>query len=378
MRPSIRLGRLFGIEIGLHYSWFIIALLIFFSLAGHFHIINPQWGQAVTWGVAGITALLFFCSILAHELSHAAVAIANGMPVKSITLFALGGVANIEKDSKDPASEFWMAIAGPITSAVIGVFFLVVTWLAGWHPASGTPQAPLGAGFVWLGYINIGLAVFNMIPGYPLDGGRVLRSIIWKMNNDRVRATKIAAGVGQFIGLAFIVFGLFRFFSGAGFGGLWLAFIGWFLKDAAVTSYAGAEVSGALANVRVGDVMTRECSTIDGNLNLRAFAEDHLIRTGRRCFVVVKDGQHLGLVTINELKKVDSARWPFSTVAQIAVPIDRVHTVSPETPLEQALELMARDDVNQLPVISNGKLLGVISRSDVLQILQTRAELKAA
>jgi len=231
---------------------------------------------------------------------------------------------------------------------------------------------------VWLGYINIALAVFNMIPGYPLDGGRVLRSIIWGINGDQVRATKIAAVVGQCIGVAFIVFGLFRFFSGAGFGGLWLAFIGWFLKDAAAASYLEAEASVVLADVRVGDVMSRDCPTVDGNLNLRTFAEDHLMRTGRRCFVVVENGRYLGLVTINELKQVDSARWPFTTVAQIAVPFERVRTVSPDTPLKRALELMALEDINQLPVLSNDELVGVLSRSQVLQFLQTRAELKAA
>jgi len=375
MHPTIRLGRVFGIDIGLHYSWFLIALLIFFSLVGHFQSINPQWSQGLAWSLAAITALLFFASIVTHELSHAAVAKARGMPVKSITLFALGGVANIEKESVDAKSEFWTAIVGPITSAVIGLFCLV---LAGWQPALGTPPGPLWAGLVWLGYINIALAVFNMIPGYPLDGGRVLRSIIWGINGDQVRATKIAAVVGQCIGVAFIVFGLFRFFSGAGFGGLWLAFIGWFLKDAAAASYLEAEASVVLADVRVGDVMSRDCPTVDGNLNLRTFAEDHLMRTGRRCFVVVENGRYLGLVTINELKQVDSARWPFTTVAQIAVPFERVRTVSPDTPLKRALELMALEDINQLPVLSNDELVGVLSRSQVLQFLQTRAELKAA
>ncbi len=378
MRPSIRLGRLFGIEIGLHYSWFIIALLIFFSLVGHFHVINPQWSPAVAWTLAAITALLFFASILAHELAHAAVAKSRGMPVKSITLFALGGVANIEKESADAKSEFWMAIVGPITSAVLGLSFLAIAWTAGWQPSRGTPAVPLWAGLVWLGYINIALAVFNMIPAFPLDGGRVLRSIIWGINRDPVRSTKIAAGVGQFISVAFIVIGLLRFFAGADFGGLWLAFIGWFLKDAAAATYIGVKASAALSGVRVRDVMAQDCPTVDGNLNLRTFVEDYLMRTGRRCFIVREDGRHIGLVTVNELKKVEPDRRPFTTVAQIAVPLERVHSVSPDTPLNQALQLMTSSDVNQLPVISNGELAGVITRSQVLQFLQTNAELKAA
>jgi Zn-dependent protease len=378
MRPSIRLGRFFGIDIGLHYSWLIIALLIVFSLAGHFRLTNPQWGPQVIWSLAAVTALLFFASIVVHELSHAVIAKSRGMSVRSITLFALGGVANIEKESSDAKSEFWMAIVGPITSVVIGLVFLGLARSTGWRPELGTPPSPVWAGLVWLGYINIALAVFNMIPGYPLDGGRVLRSIVWRFTGNMVRSTQIAASVGQFIAAGFIVFGLFRFFLGAGFGGLWLAFIGWFLSQAAAASYGEAEASVALAGVRVGDVMSQDCPTVDGNVNLRAFAEEHLLRTGRRCFVVLQDTRELGLVTVHELKQIERDRWPFTTVAQIAVPFERMRTVSPDTNITQALEFMVREDVNQLPVISNGKLAGVISRGHVLQFLQTQAELKAA
>ena len=378
MRPSIRLGRFFGIDVGLHYSWFIIALLILLSLAGHFQMVNPQWSPVLIWTLALITTLLFFASIVAHEFSHAFVANSRGMPVKSITLFALGGVANVERESVDAKSEFWMAIVGPITSAAIGLFFLAIAGVAGWRPQLGTPASALWAAFVWLGYINIALAVFNMIPGYPLDGGRVLRSILWAINGDRVRATKMAARVGQGVAVAFIAIGFFRFFTGAGFGGLWLAFIGWFLADASASSYTMAEASVALSHVRVGDVMSRDCATVDGNLDLNTFAEDYFLSTGRRCFAVMQDDRPHGLVTVNELKQVDRRRWPFTKVAQIALPLDTVRTVPPDTPLSEALELMLSANVNQLPVVMNGKVVGMISRGDVLQYLQTRAELKAA
>ena len=190
MRPSIRLGRIFGIDIGLHYSLGVIALLIVFSLAGHFQFVNPGWTARLRWSLAGLTTLLFFASILAHELSHAAIGKARGIEVKSITLFALGGVANMEREPSDAASEFWMAIAGPSTSVVIGLLFLGIARVAGWQPQSGTPPAPLEAGLVWLGYINVALAIFNMIPGYPLDGGRVLRAVVWRINSDLTRATR--------------------------------------------------------------------------------------------------------------------------------------------------------------------------------------------
>src|ERR1041385_3944511 len=378
MRPSIRLGRIFGIEIGLHYSWFLIAVLIVLSLAGHFHIVNGQWTEGVRWSLAVVTALLFFASILAHELSHAAVARAHGIPVRSITLFALGGVANMEKESSDAASEFWMAVAGPFASIVVGLFFLAIARAAGWQPETGTPPSPLWAGLVWLGYINVALALFNMIPGYPLDGGRVLRAIAWGISHDLVRATKIVAIVGQVIATGFIIFGLFRFFFAGSFGGLWLAFIGRFMSEAAAASQSGIKVSAALAHVRAGDVMSRDWLAVDGNINLLNFAEEYLLRTGRRCFIVLQNGRQWGLATVGDLKRIARNRWPFMTIADIAHSLDQMPSVSPETPMSQVVDLMARNELMQLPVISNRELVGVISRSDVLQLMQTQQELKAA
>jgi Zn-dependent protease len=378
MRPSIRVGRIFGVEIGLHYSWFIIAALIMLSLSAHFHTVNPQWSSGLTWSLAAMSALFFFASVVVHELSHAAVANARGMPVKSITLFALGGVANVEAESVDAKSEFWMAIVGPISSAVIGLFFLGIARAAGWQPESGTPPAPLWAGLVWLGYINISLALFNMIPGYPLDGGRVLRSVIWSINGDRARATKLASSIGQFIAAVLVVSGVFQFLYRGSGGGLWLAVIGWFLADAAAASRASVEVAATLGHVRVADLMSQACPPVDGNVNLRTFAEDYLLRSGRRCFVVVQNGSESGLVTIKELKRIPRERWPFTTVADVVHPIEKLRTVSPDTSVVDALETMAREDLNQLSVVSNGRIVGVITREDIAQLVQTREELKAA
>jgi Zn-dependent protease/predicted transcriptional regulator len=378
MRPNIRLGRLFGIDIGLHYSWLIIAFLIVFSLAGHFKVTNPEWESFVVWSLAGITAILFFVSILVHELSHALVAKRRGMFVRSITLFALGGVANLESESSDAKSEFWTAIVGPVSSVAIGLVFLGLAGAIGSQPDAGTLSSPIGVGFAWLGYINIALAVFNMIPGYPLDGGRVLRAVVWRFTGSLERATRIAAGVGQFIAAAFIIFGLFRFFAGAGFGGLWLAFIGWFLSQAAAASRAEVEASSILSGVRVRDVMSKNCPTVSGSLDLGTFAEDYLLRSGRRCFIVLENGRESGLITVHELKQTARERWPFTAVSQVALPFDRVRTISPDANVRQALEIMAREDLNQLPVLSNSRLVGIISRPHVLQFIQTQAELKAA
>ncbi len=376
MRAQIKLGRIWGIEIGLHYSWFIIALLITFSLAEHFRLHNPEWGEGLSWALAVITALLFFTSIVVHELSHAAVAKARGLPVRSITLFALGGVAQIEKEATDAKTEFWMGIVGPITSLLIGVGCLGVALALGWTP-SESPAAPSVAMLMWLGYINIMLAIFNMIPGFPLDGGRVLRAIVWWINGDANRATKVAARVGQFVAFGFIVLGIWRFFSGAGIGGLWVTFIGWFLLVASRESYAQVTTTETLRGVRVTDVMSRDYPTVDGYSNLQTFVEEHLVRSGRRCFVVTLNGRTEGIITPKEISEVERPRWPYTTVADIMRPLDQVRTVAPDTPVTDALEVMAREDLNQLPVIVSGELAGFISRAHVLQLLQTRAELHA-
>lgn len=379
MEAQIKLGRISGIQIALHYSWLIIALLVTLSLVGHFHAVNPKWSAGVIWTSAIITGLLFFASIVAHEMSHAVVARLHGLPVRSITLFALGGVAMIEKEAEDAKTEFWMGIAGPIMSFIIGTVCLALAWLLGWTPEFQelAPQTPPVAVLMWLGVINISLALFNMIPGYPLDGGRVLRAIVWWITGNNVRATRIAAGAGQFVAFGFIIWGLFRFFGGAGFGGLWMTLIGWFLLDAARSSAVQLETTESLRGLRVSDVMARDCPVVEGRTNLQTFVDEYLLRTGQSCFIVTENNQIVGLITTHEVKEVERNKWKFTTIDQVMRPLDELHTVSPDTPLTQALEQMGREDVNQLPVMSNNQLVGIISRGHVLRLLQTRAELSA-
>ncbi len=374
MRSSIRLGKLFGIEIGLHYSWFLIALLITMSLGSQFQASHAEWGSNVIWALSALTALLFFVTLLAHEMSHALVARARGLTTKAITLFALGGVAQIEKEPEDAKTEFLVGIVGPLSSAVIGVASLGIAWAVGWH-IGATPGTALEAMFVWLGYINLSLAAFNMIPGYPLDGGRILRSVLWLASRDAVRATERAAAVGKVIALLFIALGIFQFFRGAGFGGLWIAFIGWFLLQAATASASSVALTAGLKGVKVSDVMTADCVTLDGNMNVEQFVENYLLRSGKRCFVVQQNGQMAGLVTAHEIKELERPRWPYTTLADIMRTLDELHTVAPTTPVMEALETMGRDDVNQLPVVSGNHLDGIITRANVLHFLQTRAEL---
>jgi Zn-dependent protease/predicted transcriptional regulator len=376
MKAQIKLFRIFGIQIGLHYSWLLIAVLIALSLAGQFAATNPRWDRSVIWGLAILTSVLFFATIVIHELSHAAVAKARGLPVKSITLFALGGVAQIEKEASDARTEFWMGIAGPITSAIIGAVCLGAAIAFGWTVAPGR-QSPLAAMLGWLGVINIALAVFNMIPGFPLDGGRVLRAIIWWITGDASRAMRIASGVGQLVAFAFILFGLFRFFNGAGFAGLWLTFIGWFLLDAARSTYAQFEVVDRLRGVRVKDVMTDDWPSVPDDTTLETFVNDYLLRSGQRAFIVEKNGQPAGMITTHEVKEVDREKWPELTVAQAMIPLARLHAVKATANLSDVLETMGREDVNQLPVMRNGDLDGIVSRGHILRLLQNRMELEA-
>jgi Zn-dependent protease len=374
MKAQIPLGTVFGIKIGLHYSWLIIAFLISLSLGSNFAATHPEWGHAIVWITAIATALLFFVTIVVHELSHALVAKSHGLPVRSITLFALGGVAEIEREAPDAKTEFWLGIVGPITSFVIGAICLAVLYGLGWTPRV-LPRTPLRAMLMWLGYINIMLAVFNMVPGFPLDGGRVLRAIAWWITGNANRATTIAARLGQIVAFAFIIVGLFQFFNGAGIGGLWIAFIGWFLLSASRESYAQVTITESLRNLRARDVMSTDFPTLDSHSNLQTLVDDHFLRTGRRCFFVSENGKIVGLITPHEVREVDRQRWPYQTVDELMRPLDKLRIISPDTPVKQALEIMGREDLNQLPVVENNEMQGVLTRAHILQLLQTRAEL---
>ncbi|HEX6125764.1 MAG TPA: site-2 protease family protein [Pyrinomonadaceae bacterium] len=374
MKPTIILGRIYGIEIGLHYSWLIIAVLISLSLSRYFSEAHPDWSGGTIWAMSLGTAILFFIAIVLHELSHAAVARMNDLPVRSITLFALGGVAQIEKEAPSGTIEFWLGIVGPITSAVIGSICLGISYLLGWQPMSD-PDMPLMAMLVWLGYINIALAAFNMIPGFPMDGGRVLRGIIWSITGDGAKATRIASASGQLMAVGFIVFGLFLFFGGAGFGGLWIAFIGWFLLNAAKASYAQVEVTEGLRGVTVGDLMTRDCPSTDSQENLQTLIDEYLLRTGRRCFMVTEMGKPVGMITPHEIKAIEPRLRVFKSVADVMRPIDSLYTVTPQTPASDALEMIGREGVNQLPVVTDGRLEGIISREQIINYIVTRREL---
>lgn len=372
MKPHITLGRLFGVDVGLHYSWFVIALLITLSLVGHFGGTEPGWSRTVVWASAIVTAALFFLSIVLHELSHALVARARGVGVRAITLFALGGVATMETPSPDARTEFWVAAAGPMASVAIGLGCYALAASLGWSPQADV--SPSTAVLGWLGYINISLALFNLIPGFPLDGGRILRAILWARHGSADRATMTAARVGQAVAFGFIALGVMRFFGGAGFGGLWIAFIGWFLLQAAQESVVQLAAVTELRGVHVRDIMSPDSETVSPDMRVQTLVDEHLLRTGQRCFMVGGPGRILGLVTPHEIKGLARDRWPGTPLSDVMRPIDRLQTIHPDTPAIDALRLMGRENVNQLPVLSEGRFEGLVGRRHILELLQARAE----
>jgi len=377
MKATIRLGKWFGVPVGLHYSWFIIAWLITLSLVSQFSAQNAGWTAATIWGLSIATAGLFFVCIVLHELSHATVARMSGMPVRGITLFALGGIAAIEKEAASPSKEFWMAIAGPIASLVIGFGCRGLAMAAGWTPQGPAPS-PLAALLGWLGYINIALALFNLIPGFPLDGGRVLRSIVWAVTRNADRATAVAARIGQGVGVLFIASGLFSLLMRNNPGGLWIAFIGWFLLGAARATYAQTQLAAMLRGLSVADIMARDCAIIDADKTLRHFVDDELLRFSARCFAVSRKGQVLGLITPDDVRQVARDRWEQTTVSDAMRPLESMHPLQPDVPAAEALNVMGRENLNQLPVVAQGHLEGVVTRSYLAHVLQLRSELQTS
>jgi len=350
----------------LDYSWFLIFVLITWTLAvGYFPSEFNNWPTAEYWIVGGVTAVMLFVSVLLHELGHSVLAMHYKIPVRSITLFIFGGIAQISNEPPGPVAEFWIAIAGPIVSFALAALFGLL------QPVF-TGVAPLLALAKYLAYINGALALFNLIPGFPLDGGRVFRAIVWGITHSLHRATLIAANVGRLIGFVFIFFGAWQLFSGNVANGLWIAFIGWFLESAAAREVQYRAVHDMLAGHRVSELMTRGCASIPADTNLQSLVDDHILGAGRKSLVVTQDGTVAGLLTLHGVKEVPEAEWPTSTVAQVMMSMDQIQRVGPDTELWPALEEMDRDGVNQLPVMMNGHCVGMLSRENVIDFLRTR------
>ncbi len=368
MKGSLKLGSIAGIEIGVHYTWIFIFGLITWSLAqGFFPQAYPGWSPTTYWATGVFAALLLFVSVLLHELGHSLVAQAKGIPVQGITLFIFGGVSGMEEDPEKPKTEFAVSIVGPLTSlALAGVFW-------GFTYVVPDQDSPIGAMLGYLAYINAILAGFNLIPGFPLDGGRVLRSILWWRTGNLTRASNIAGKIGQGFGWAFIGFGLFQLLSGNFLGGLWIAFIGWFLSSAAESARRETTMQERVTGISVGEVMDSSPATVSETVSLQELVQK-LRMHRQRAMPVIRDNRIVGIVTASEIREVPQDQWLQTTAGDIATR-DPLHTVSSNDDLNTAMKLLREHDLNQLLVVRGNELEGMLNRADVIHYLQLSQEL---
>jgi len=363
---GLLLGRVFGIPIYLHTSWFVIFVLITLSLRTQFVSQHPSWSPAQHWTLGVVTSVLFFASVVFHELSHSVVAKLYKIPVQSITLFVFGGLSRIDREPASAMQEFNIAIAGPLSSLFLAGCF----WLL---RRSAAPDGMVGAASYWLAEINLTLGLFNLVPGFPLDGGRILRGITWGVTHNFDRATRIASTSGMLFGYFLIFSGIWSALNGNWVGGLWMAFIGWFLLEAAKESLAHVSLQSSLAGLRAEDIMTSDVPTVSRSASIDDYVHE-VMRTGRRCHIVVDGERPVGLVTLHSARSVPREEWVHNSVQAVMLPIDRIESATPEEPVLHVLERMRSQDINQMPVMSDAHIVGMIGRDAILRALQTRLQ----
>lgn len=382
---GIELGRLFGITIVLDWSLLIIAALITATMAlGLLAQWHPDWSPGLRWLIGFLAAVLLFASVLIHEFSHALMARHYGTLVERITLFIFGGMAHLEDEPEHWRAELMIAIVGPVTSIILGILFM---FGAGFliEPAElprQSPQAmfqslsPLVTLLYWAGNVNIILALFNLVPAFPLDGGRVLRAILWGITGKYVDATRWAASGGRFFGWLLIVAGIFMVlgipvpFFGVGIGGFWLVFIGWFLGRVAMASYQQASVKASLATVSVADMMRREYDTVAPRLSIATLVDDYILARGQRGFPVVDGSELVGMISFDDVRRIQREQWPAKEVADLMTRRENLLTLNADDDSLHALSRLSAANVNQMPVLQNGQLVGLLRREDVLRWLQ--------
>ena len=367
-RQTVPLGRILGIPIGLDYSWFLIFALLTWMLASSYYPAEfRNWPPLLYWVMGAVTAIMLFVSVLLHELGHSLVALRYKIPVRSITLFIFGGVAQIGAKPPSATAEFLIAIAGPIVSLALAVLFTLL------KPAFAAVE-PLWGLAKYLAYINLTLVLFNLIPGFPLDGGRVFRAVVWAVNKDLRRATLIAAKVGRGFGFLFIFVGVWQMLNGNLGSGLWIAFIGWFLDNAAAAELQQVTAQGLLAGHTVRQAMSGAGVGVPTDMTLQQLVDEHVLGSGRRCFLVDRGHDRVGLITLHRMKDVPRSEWDRTTVSQAMLPLDQAKRVSLDAELWPTLELMDREGVNQVPVMTDRRVVGMLSREDVITFLSTLRE----
>ncbi|HVR83738.1 MAG TPA: site-2 protease family protein [Planctomycetota bacterium] len=370
---GLSLGKVLGLEVTLDPSWVLIFLLITVSLFGSLVADYPGLTAARYWVGAVSASLIFFGCLLLHELSHSWVAQARGIKVQGITLFFFGGVSRLREEPTKPLDEFLMAVVGPLMSGGLGILFIGLKSVL----ASGT----LVTGLVgWLGFVNLALAAFNLLPGFPLDGGRVLRAAAWGVTGNFAKATRMASWAGMAIAYLLILVGVVQavFFNRV-MNGLWVGFVGWFLLSAAQRSVARLDYDRVLDKLRVGDVMRTDVIRVSPDETVERFVQEYVLRTGERCQMIADDnGNLLGLVTLHEVKHVPRESWPSTPLRDVMVPWERLRTTEPGDSLLDALDLMNSWGIHQLPVVEGTTLRGLVTREDLLRRLTVHLEVGKA
>jgi Zn-dependent protease len=370
MRGTWRIAKIFGIDVNIDSSWLIVFVLITWTLAGsYFPAQYPDWDSWLHWTVGVATSVLFFASVLAHELAHSLVAISQGEKVRSITLFIFGGVAQITEEPDRAIKELFMAIVGPLSSLAIAMAFGIL-WLA----VRGFSE-PVGALARYLAMINASLAFFNLIPGFPLDGGRVLRALIWGLSGNLRMATLVASWFGQGIALLFMLWGVWQVFTGAFINGLWIAFIGWFLRNASVSGYRQVVVRDMLRDIRAGDLMTRDFETVSPDITIQQIVDDYVLRRRDHAYPVADGDRLRGIICLHDVKAVPRQQWTSKLVGEVMTPWERLATVSVEDDGNTVLTFMNTHNVGQLPVVEGDRVIGMLRRGDVIRFMQLRGEL---
>lgn len=390
MQNGFGMGKIFGINIKIDWSWLLIFALITWSLATSLGSIHPDWTVLMDWILALSASVLFFGSILAHELAHALVARKMGTPVRNITLFLFGGVSNIQKEPDSPFSEFLITIVGPFTSFIVGSVFLVVgigsfviNNVSLLQPLEALSQiGPAGTIFVWLGSINILIAIFNLIPGFPLDGGRIVRSALWAVTDNLTKATRWASALGQVVAWSLILAGIAMMFGvnipflGTGFfNGLWIVFIGWFLQNAALQSYRKVVIQDILEDVPVKQMMYTDVPIVDAGLSVQMLVDNYIMKMDNRAFIVFENDRMVGLVTIDDVRKVGTEVRSRTVIKDIMTPSRKLIVIAPEEEASDAFERFQSEDIRQLPVINGNKIVGLLRRKDITRWLQLQSHL---
>ncbi|WP_017327805.1 site-2 protease family protein [Synechococcus sp. PCC 7336] len=369
---GFRLGSIWGFEVRIDASWFVIFFLILWTLsAGAFPTQFPELsaGTHLAMGLAG--TLLFFVSLVLHELSHSLVARSKGIPIEGITLFIFGGVARISREAKTPGDEFQIAVVGPLASFAIALCSGLTAWVGG---MAGWSIAVTGVAN-YLAYINLALGIFNLLPGFPLDGGRLFRAIVWKWTGNQTRATQIASSSGKALGFAIVFLGVLLLLRGLIFNGLWFVLMGMFLQNSAEAGYQQQLLQVGLAGVQAWEVMTRHPETVPHDLSLQQLVDEYFLHRRHHSFPVLRGGHPCGIVTLNQVKQVPREQWQRLTVGDIMKPLDRTVVVRPEEKILDTLKRMDESQVGRVLVILDGALEGIISARDIADWLRQTGDL---